>query len=127
MTAAIKSVAANAPFDVTRQRPGDENCRIDAAPERLLLAKVGPPAHRAGRLLSREHLDDGLCDRVGVLVEHEVAAVEIAQHGCRDNPLDDFRCRRQNKRVISPPDDERARPPVLQIGVPFRIVLDIRS
>src|SRR6516225_7929355 len=76
--------------------------------------------------LSGERLDDCLGNRVGVLVEHKVAAVEIAQVGRRHKLLHEFRCRRQNKRVISPPDDERPRLPVLQIGVPFRIVLDVR-
>ena len=30
------------------------------------------------------------------------------------------------ERVISPPNDERLRLPVLQIGVPFRVVRDVR-
>ena len=77
-------------------------------------------------VLSGERLDDRLGDRVGVLVKHEVAAVEIAQLGGRHNLLHEFRGSGQDERVISPPDDERLRLPVLQIGGPFRVVLDVR-
>ena len=53
-----------------------------------------------------------------------MAAVEIAHLGRRHNLLHEFRGRRREERVISPPDDERLRLPVLQIGVPFRVVLE---
>ena len=56
--------------------------------------EYGSRAHRAS-FLSRERLDDRFGDRVGVLVEHEVAAVEIAQVGRRHNLLYEFRGRRQ--------------------------------
>src|SRR5260370_6030998 len=81
--------------------------------------------HRASVLLG-ERLDDRVGDRVGVLVKHEVAAVEIAQFGGRHNLLHEFGGRWHDERVISPPDDERLRLPVLQIGVPFRVGLDVR-
>src|SRR6516164_10599596 len=77
--------------------------------------------------LSGERLDDCLGNCVGVLVEHKVAAVEIAQVGLRHKLLHEFRGRRPDKRVISPPDDERLRLPVLQIGVPFRVVWNVRG
>jgi hypothetical protein len=51
-----------------------------------------PQAHRAS-VLSGERLDDRLGDRVGVLVEREVAAVEIAHLRCRHIPLHGFRGR----------------------------------
>src|SRR5438093_6562146 len=57
------------------------------------------------RVLSGECLDNRLGDRVGVLVEHEVAAVEIAQLGHRHRVLHRFRGRRHHERIIAPPDD----------------------
>src|SRR4029077_8487786 len=82
-------------------------------------------SHRAS-VLAGERLDDRLGDRVGVLVEREVPAVEIAQSTRRQTLLHEFRGRRQDKRVISPPHDERLRLPVLQIGGPFRGKLNVR-
>src|SRR2546426_990185 len=75
------------------------------------LAKGCRRPHRAS-VLSGERLDDRLGDRVGVLVEREVAAVEIAHLGLRHILLHEFRSRRHEERVISPPDDERPRLPV---------------
>ena len=64
-----------------------------------------------------------LDDRPGVLVEREVAGVEIARVGLRHNLLHEFPGRRQDKRVISSPHDERLRLLVLQIGGPFWVAL----
>src|SRR5208337_4667302 len=72
---------------------------------------------------SGERLDDRLGDRFGIFVEHEVAAVEVAQIGLRHNLLHEFHCSRQDKGVISSPHDERFRLPILQIGGPLRIEL----
>jgi len=58
---------------------------------------------------SGERLDDSFGNRGGVLVEHKVAAIEIAQVGCRHKLLHEFRSRRPDERVISPPHDERLR------------------
>ena len=51
---------------------------------------------------------------------------KITYLGRRHSLLHEFRGRRHEERVISPPDDERLRLPVLQIGVPFRVVLEVR-
>jgi len=48
---------------------------------------------------------------------------KIAEVGRRHGLLYEFRGRRQDKRVIPPPHDERLRLPVLQVGGPFRVVL----
>src|SRR5208283_3039102 len=80
-------------------------------------------ASRAGPI--GECPDDRLGDRVGVLVEHEVAAVEIAQLGRWQNLLDEFRGHGQEERIVSPPDDERLRLPVPEIGRPFGVVREV--
>src|SRR5258708_1958535 len=85
-------------------------------------------ARRPGRcasVLSRERLDDRVGDRLDVLVKHEVAAVVIAQLGGRQNLLHEFRSRGHDERVIPPPDDECLPLPVLQIGGPPRVVLNV--
>lgn len=53
---------------------------------------------RPAPVLSGEGLDDRLSDLVGVLVEHEVTAVEIAQVGRRHNQLHEFRGRQNTVR-----------------------------
>src|SRR5271156_5279695 len=75
-----------------------------------------PRRHRVS-VLSGERLDDCLGDRVDILLEDEMAAVEIAHLGGRHIPLHYFRSIWQKDRVISTPDNERPRLPVLQIGV----------
>ena len=76
---------------------------IKSCTGKLLLPRKAPQAHRAS-VLSGERLDDRFGDRVGVLVEHEMAAVEVTQVGRRHSLLHEFRRRRQDKRVISSPD-----------------------
>src|SRR6267142_659316 len=85
-------------------------------------------ARRPGRcasVLSRERLDDRVGDRLDVLVKHEVAAVVIAQLGGRQNLLHEFRGRGHDERVKPTTDDECLRLPVLQIGGPLRVVLNV--
>jgi hypothetical protein len=73
--------------------------RVDLLLRDLPVGTRGP--HRAS-VLSVERLDDHLGDRVGVLVEHEVTAVEILQVGRRHNLLHDFRTRISPVRSRSP-------------------------
>ena len=73
--------------------------RVDLLLRDLPVGGRGP--HRAS-VLSGERLDDHLGDRVAVLVEHEVTAVEILQVGCRHNLIHDFRTRMSPVRSRAP-------------------------
>ena len=59
-----------------------------------------------------ERLDDRLGDRVGIPVERELAAVEIAHLGRRHNSLHEFRaCRQDSKHAHArDPNGNRSAP-----------------